>query len=267
MENEQRFDVAASGVSEDELMLDQFRSWLSESRAEAATIASPHHPNAGLYDLVESFTALRQEVKLQTKSGRSLQAATGTALDSLQTAIDEFHAVKPREVEAARIASRPLLESLADLCEALDRGRTVIERTREQLLATAEQTSELIDAELARTSFWKRQACRCFAGSIKRQLAGQAQEAWRPLLDSLLEGYRLIQQRLDRAMQSHGLERIACVGLPVDVNSMTVVEVVDVTNQPAGEVVEELRPGFRWQGEVIRFAEVKAARNPGGQRR
>jgi molecular chaperone GrpE len=42
---------------------------------------------------------------------------------------------------------------------------------------------------------------------------------------------------------------------------MTVLEVIDVPEKPAGTVVKELRRGYTWRGRVIRYAEVQAVRS------
>jgi molecular chaperone GrpE len=43
-----------------------------------------------------------------------------------------------------------------------------------------------------------------------------------------------------------------------DPHCMTVVEVVSDPSRRPGTVVEEVRPGYHWDGTVFRFAEVKA---------
>ena len=260
MNSQSRGESGHDVSAEDEQLLSQFRSWLTEARDEAATLAGPRHPSTGLFDLVESFTALRQELKLQTKSTRALNDTAEAAVDGLKAAIDEFRAIPSHEAEAAKAAERPLVESLADISESLDRGRRGIEGARQLLQAAAAQSSEIIDEELARRSFWVRQACRLFAGTLKTRIAEHTAASQEPALNSLLEGYSLIQQRLRRAMLSHGVERIECVGQAADVHCMTVVEVVDDPELAVGTVVEEIRPGFRWNDEVLRFAEVKAVR-------
>ncbi len=48
---------------------------------------------------------------------------------------------------------------------------------------------------------------------------------------------------------------------------MTVVEVVEIADAAGhapGTVIEELRPGYRWNGRVVRFAEVRAVRERTG---
>ena len=71
-----------SGAGEIESVLARFHQWLAEARADAASSAASaiepqaepeSHRQFGLVDLVEEFTALRQELKLQTKSTRGLQ--------------------------------------------------------------------------------------------------------------------------------------------------------------------------------------------------
>jgi molecular chaperone GrpE len=82
------------------------------------------------------------------------------------------------------------------------------------------------------------------------------------LVDTLLEGFGLIQQRLKRALSADRIEKIVTVGKPVDVNQMIVVGVVEAPDSPAGVVVEEVRRGYTWNGRLLRCAEVRAARRP-----
>ena len=70
----------------------------------------------------------------------------------------------------------------------------------------------------------------------------------------------MVRKRLERAMAKEGLSRMASVGLPVDPHAMTVVEVVEADGHVPGTVVEEIRPGYRWNDKVVRYAEVRAAR-------
>jgi molecular chaperone GrpE len=61
-------------------------------------------------------------------------------------------------------------------------------------------------------------------------------------------------------MDAGQVRRIDCVGLPVDPGQMTVVEVVDSPDRAPGHVVDEVRRGYTWRGRVLRYAEVRAAR-------
>ncbi|MFT5531182.1 MAG: molecular chaperone GrpE [Candidatus Poriferisodalaceae bacterium] len=92
---------------------------------------------------------------------------------------------------------------------------------------------------------------------------GRIAEALLPVLDACsaamgqgIEGVDPIASALSLALGKEGLERIEAVGAPFDPNEHEAVlhEAGDGGEQV---VVEELRPGFRWQGRVLRAAMVK----------
>ncbi len=120
-------DPRMTAPLDEEILLNRFRQWLHDARAEAEALVSQplsdeNDDEIGLYRLVEEFTALRHEVKLQTKGSRGLQEQAEALLPELRQAIEQFRAVEPRKAQAAWIAGKPLAEALADLDEALDRG-------------------------------------------------------------------------------------------------------------------------------------------------
>jgi molecular chaperone GrpE len=248
-----------------EQVLGQLRQWLEEVRAEAEaageTSETANRPEAvGLAELVRQFTALRHEVKLQTRSARNLEEQTAAAVKALGEAAAQWRSIEPKEAEAAQRAAAPLVETLADLDEALQRGQAVMEAARRRI---AEQSFEPFQRRLkeihAGQPAWKRWLGAGWFEQV-RDLAQQTADEQRKVLDSLVEGYDLVRGRLQRAMRREGLEQIASLGRPVDPHTMTVVEAVEDPAQLPGTVVEEVRPGYRWQGRVLRFAEVRAVR-------
>ena len=68
-------------------------------------------------------------------------------------------------------------------------------------------------------------------------------------------------QRLERAMRQHGLEPTEAVGQPFDPERMEVLEAVTDSGRPPGEVLEEVRRGYLWNGRVFRYAQVRVARS------
>ncbi len=79
-------------------------------------------------------------------------------------------------------------------------------------------------------------------------------------INALLVGYRMSLQRLERAMTQFGLEAIDCVGEPFDPEIMEVAEVVREEGRKGTEVLEIVRPGYRWQGRLFRYAQVRVVR-------
>lgn len=286
-----------SDSASDEQLLERFGRWLRATRAaaeqqaaEAAQLdsdaaepsdasagrsdeaggqapAAPAPRDFGLYRLVEEFTALRHEVKLQTKSARGLDAQTELLAAALKQAIEALRTIEPREAQAAWSAGKAFALALAELDEALDRGRRQTERA---IVALTEGPCDDLLArldEFHRRSWWRRL---CHGGYFRelRGLVAREQQR-RPqaaLLEALLDGYRLIQKRLAHTLATEGIVPIFAAGCPVDPEQMVVTEMVDVDDRPAGLVYDELRRGYTWKGRVLRYAEVRATRPIGDQR-
>ena len=262
-----------SGPGEIESVLTRFHEWLAKARADAADqVTSALKPEAehdscrpfGLIDLVEEFTALRQELKLQTKSTRGLQEQAESLLPPLRQAIEHFRSVAPREEQAAWSAGKPIAEGLATLDEALDRCRVEIEKA--QIVATEQVPRKLVqalDRMHAGLPWLRRFLLRSYYRQVKEVVQREAQGINQEWLQSLLEGFDLIQNRVRRVLRSEAIEPIACLGRPVDPERMIVIEITDTPDLPPQTVIEELRRGYTWRGRVLRLAEVRAVR---GQR-
>ncbi|HEV3005147.1 MAG TPA: hypothetical protein VGX78_11840 [Pirellulales bacterium] len=130
--------------SEDERLLDRFGQWMREARAAAEAIdvngrpppeTPALEPAGGLYRTVEEVTALRHELKLQTKSSRNLEEQTQALQQSLAQAIEALRSIEPKESQAAWAQGKALALALAELDEALERGRAQTEKAAARLLA------------------------------------------------------------------------------------------------------------------------------------
>jgi molecular chaperone GrpE len=261
---------------DDETLLFRFRDWLRDARIEAngpdgdrgPSPAGPE-PEVGLYRLVEEFTALRHEVKLETKGSRGLQEQIEALLPAIRQAIDQFRTVAPKEEQAVQSVARPLAEAIADLDEALDRGRLEIEKARDHLAAEAARFASSIESDLNALfqgqSWFRRRRHRTYHGQVRDLVGRRVGESRPELFVALLEGYGLIQSRLRRAMDAAQVRRIETIGQPIDPGRMTVIEVVDSPDQSPGHVVDEVRRGYTWRGRVLRYAEVRAAREQARQ--
>jgi molecular chaperone GrpE len=127
----------------------------------------------------------------------------------------------------------PEPEALADLQRTLTAQHEVVASWRQRLLAREEHSRQ----------------------------TGQALERLSDFLDSLIIGYTMSVQRVERALHEHDLEPIAAVGEPFDPERMEVLEVVGNSGRPSGEVVGEVRRGYLWRGRVFRYAQVRVAKS------
>lgn len=251
---------------DEEVLLDRFRQWFRGARADATRNEPPStelDDQVGLYRLAEEFTALRHEVKLQTKGSRGLQEQAEALLPAFRQAIEHFRAVEPRETQAAWAAVKPLVEALADLDEALDRGHAELEKASRRIIDQAQiELVDALNAFHAGQSWFRRRRTRAYHQAVVEVARRHGPAARRPLFDALIAGYGLIQARLERVMNAEQIRRIESVGRPVDPDLMTVIEVVDDPTRPHLEVLEEIRRGYTWRGRVVRYAEVRASRFP-----
>jgi hypothetical protein len=92
---------------------------------------------------------------------------------------------------------------------------------------------------------------------IPQEVVERAQQ----MLGSLVTGYKMSVQRIDRALEQLGLEPISAVGQSFDPEYMEVLEAVPDSGYPPGEVLEEVRRGYVWRGRVFRYAQVRVARS------
>lgn len=228
-----------------------------------ATVAldalSPFVPGVGLLQVVASLTAMRHELKLQTKSARGLEQSVEQAVAALQTTVEQLQNLPAREADSTEQTLLPALESLAMLDESLQRGRRALELAQQGFI---QKLCEKLDAEF--NEEWTK------LSSVVQWAIGPAwnhsQKTIQDLLiressnpfQTVLQGYQLIQQRLQQRLEMHGVTRIPTVGRIVDAKCMTVVALAEPDAGPPETVIEELRPGYRWRNIVLRFAEVSA---------
>jgi molecular chaperone GrpE len=253
-----------------EQMLDQFRDWLRQTRDEVEQqsadpdAVSPAVEPVGLVRLVEEFTALRHDLKLQTRGARALEDESRRLLTGLQAALEALENPQETEPPPEESAARKLAESLAGLDEALDRGRLQIEKSARRLLdRPAGSLLAEYDRLYGQLSWLGRRLLAGHHARVRELLTGAMADDPLPVLQGMVEGYRLIQNRLARAMASERIARLDVVGRPVDPESMIVVDVVASSAIAPGCVVEEVRRGYTWDGRLLRCAEVRAAKAAG----
>jgi molecular chaperone GrpE len=269
-----------------ESILADFRSWLQQLAA-APTVVPPSSPaeRVDLASLVGHFVALRHEVNLQTRAARTQQEQNAETLKQLAEALAALEESAAEKPDPAEEHLRPLLKTLIDLYDALSLTGRELERVR-SVLAHEEAPSDL--AAVAEKLAWVSNllpqltghsfASRFFGGSSGRTGIHQAQETLaeqrrlvleaqdhaekaRSLFDSLVTGFQMSLQRVERALEECGLEMIPSVGESFDPELMEALDVVTGSDYPPGQVVEEVRPGYLWNGRVFRFALVRVARD------
>ncbi len=228
--------------------------------------------------MLGQFVALRHDVNLQTKAARVQQEQNAETLRQLSAALEALQQAEPAdETPPGDESLRPLLKTLVDLYDALGLAERECRRVREVVLPELEKLAQgrsPVRASEIALPFWARWAGleQRIQAALESQQANadpqasataQAVQSIRQMLDSLVAGYTMSLQRIDRGIRQHGLEPIAALGRPFDPERMEVVEVVTTADRPSGEVVAEMRRGYLWHGRVFRFAQVSVAKTSG----
>jgi len=264
--------------------------------ASADTVAGGEVTSPDLFTLLAALTALRQEVRLQTRSARHDREQTAQALEHVSRTvarIDTTRQIEMSRYEAAlQDAERAIAEALVEVHDAFSRATREAERVvaavatglrqwsaglrpgqdsvtaTPQALVPAAPAASLPGRQPSVFS-WLRARLRRpvrVAETRNPEAAAVLQQycsAAGPMadrLDGLAAGYRLSLERLERLLAGYGIAPIACLGQPVDAELMEVVQIVVDPSQPSGMVLDEVRRGYRRHGRVYRFAQVVATR-------
>lgn len=270
-----------------ETVLADFRSWLQQAGVAAAAVPFPEETAPpDLHTLLSQFVALRHEVNLQTKAARAQQEQTSETLQQLRqtlTTLDHTQvALEQSRKQEQRDLLRPLLKTLVDLHDALSLAIREVARLQEVLRNLAwliPPEEEYLFSKLPRPvelfrQWWTKwvdrgktesraeaeRQSRLQARREQQQRFRETVERIRQMVESFLVGYTMGLQRVQRAFTQHGLEAFDCLGQAFDPERMEVVEAVASSDRPTGEVLEEVRRGYLWQGHVFRYAQVKVAK-------
>jgi molecular chaperone GrpE len=254
---------------------------------------SPADERVDLATLVNQFTALRHEVNLLTKAARTQQEQTGESLRQLGLAVEcAQQPPQPTEEEILR----PVLKALIDVHDNLSLASRAVQKVQGSILAALDQTDlgpEALGepkAPIAESRpslpFWARwlgleqqvrqqmsdtaqQVAEIAQAEVSRQrqhLAkqqesrGAAAVRVRQLIEATVTGYTMSLQRLERALQQLGLEMIPTENKPFDPDLMEAVDVIAANGRGDGVVVDELRRGYRWRGQIFRCAQVRVTK-------
>jgi molecular chaperone GrpE len=78
-------------------------------------------------------------------------------------------------------------------------------------------------------------------------------------------GVELIYKQLQDVLTKWGVQPVAAKGQPFDPRFHEAIEMVETTDAPDHEVLEEWQRGYKYKDRLLRPAMVKVAKNPGQQ--
>lgn len=75
------------------------------------------------------------------------------------------------------------------------------------------------------------------------------------------EGVGMIQSQIQKFLKDIGVEKIKTVGEKFDPHLHDVIEMEDVKDREDGLIIEELKPGYKLNGKLLRPASVKIVKH------
>lgn len=207
-----------------EALLSRFRTYLDTAEGEAEPADDPDSDETtDLYSVFVEMAGLRTEVRTESRIVKEALDQFRGVFDLLQAS----HSTVQQELDRARAdvrdqvnaALRPLLLDVIDL--------------RDRLVAALKMSASVRPRWTDRL--------------LRREVSGG--EAWQ-------EGLRITLRRLDQVLLDRRVVPTQVIGRPFDPRAARVVATSPDPSVPDGTVIEEVRAGFVWDGQVLRTAEV-----------
>lgn len=226
----------------------------AEGAASAGQSNSQTAPQFGAIDIVEAFTAMRHEWRGQAKESRQLIELVQAAVQRLESLeAKQRSPTDPSHIESSEEMKR-WTRLVVDNDYQLSRAIEAIGQAEHRRMTSEVAQQDALADRFAAMNPLARWFARPLRDFWLEQCAKQASHK-----HSLLEGLNLMAARSRVAMQELGLERIDVLGMPFDGTLMNAVGTVPSRDYAPGHVAEQLVPCYRWNGQLLRFADVRVA--------
>ncbi len=209
-------------------------------------------PEFGLVDVIEAFTAMRHEWRGQTKESRDVAAAIHTATTRLAELETKLLA---QVASTSTDEARQLAELIADTDQQLARAVGALEQAHTQRRLREETVAEACQEYFRGMS----RIARWFARPLLTYVLQLHARAEPSAMDPAVEGLGLVWAQLRRAMQERQIQRFDVLGQPFDAETMHALGTMASQTYPVEHVAEQIAPGYRWRGHLLRFATVRVA--------
>ena len=206
-------------------ILDNFKTWLDELDGLPQDDI-PQTPETGLLELFGELSALRQEVKLQSKNNQNiagqLNELTGelhqklTSSNDLSSVVNDLKAQIPQARQEAR---QEVLLELLPVIEGLDRSLETIKKN-----------------------------------TLPTFLFGDAKEKQQ---QNFIKPISILQHKAADSLARLQVHSVAALGVNFDAANMRAIGTTSSSGQRSGQVSEILRQGYTLNGKLLQTAEVK----------
>ena len=203
-------------------LLEEFQTYLEQS--DLAHSLSAEQPD--LSTLLSEMAGLKSEVKAESRHFKTTLDTLSNSLSTLQSdnkaLADELALHGERLQQMRNETLHAVMLEAVDIYDRLSAGFEVLQNYQ--------PVSSL------------------FSHSKKQDIR---------YIKSFKEGQSMTLKRFEQLLQRHNVQAIDCIGKLLDPCTMSAVEIDRNPKLENGIVIEELRKGFLFEGNVLRLAEVK----------
>ncbi len=208
-----------------ETLLERFSDFLQSLERKPPLQAGTAGETTDLYSLFVALSALKNEVKIESRWVKNAFDEFKNLFAHLQTVHEQLaRELDNRKDELSRQRQQLLKPVFSDWIDQRDR--------MEELLNSIDQV---------RPRGWRK----WFAGRQDQ------------VLSALAEGQQMSLRRLDDCLMNFDIRPIPVLGLPLNPGLMRATDIGRDPHQAEGVVIEELRRGYLWEESVLRVAEVR----------
>ncbi|MCF7970803.1 MAG: nucleotide exchange factor GrpE [Methylococcaceae bacterium] len=203
-------------------LLNDFQKYLEQNNPDVFAIQQ----QPDLHSLFSEMTGLKTEVKAEARQFKNtldtLSSALTTVQDDNKALAAELVAYGQRLEQQQEKLMRTMLLQMVDMYDRLNTGVEVL------------QNYQPVN--------------RLFKKSRPKDVH---------FIERFKEGQVMTLKRFEQLLSEHQVRVIDCVGQRLDPVTMSAVETEQDAGQENGIVLQELRKGFLFKGQVLRLAEVK----------
>lgn len=226
------------------------------SSEDADHPASADMPQFGAVDIVEAFTAMRHEWRGQTKESRAVAELIQNAASQLESLESRLLASIADNRPDDSSEARKLVQIVVETDHQFSRAVTALIQWQANQRQREEVEARTVEQHIARMNWVARWFARPLVDHMTARHAVQRAIGE----DPAIEGLNMVLARLRRTMHEQRIERLDMDGQPFNADTMHAIGTIESADCPAGHVVEQLSPAYRWRGDLIQFATVRLAK-------
>ena len=236
------------------------RTTRAQQRAEAldvspAKLAAEIERLTRERDLARRQTELAREELARLQGGPTIRQTAGAGAAPAPSA-DGARKGAPGKAGSKGVSIDDILRERDDFLAALQRERAEFMNFKRRTAEERDAMLGLAGEDLIRKVL---ALADDFDLAVEHRPAGGVDESW-------VEGIAAIDRKLRQLLESEGVSAIdASAGTQFDPHEHEAVANVPGTGRPGGEIVEELRRGYRLRDRVIRPALVAVAEDTGSE--